>query len=44
MSSVAISYELRTIKLKATPGTPVSELLEKAAAHFKVNSATTGLL
>lgn len=44
MSTVSITYGLRTIKTKVTPGTPVSELVEKGASHFKLDPSATGLL
>ncbi|CCH41196.1 Tether containing UBX domain for GLUT4 [Wickerhamomyces ciferrii] len=44
MSTVSVIYQLKTIKVKATPGTPVSEILEKATSHFILDATRFGLL
>ncbi|KAH3683234.1 hypothetical protein WICPIJ_005792 [Wickerhamomyces pijperi] len=38
MSSVSVSFGVRTIKLKTTPSTPVKELIERSVSHFKLNA------
>lgn len=41
MSLVSVSFGLRTIKLKATPSTPLNELLERSIVHFKLNATVS---
>jgi hypothetical protein len=45
MSTVTVTHGLRSLRIKATPGTLAGELLERAVTHFKLDSAAAnGLL
>lgn len=44
MSAVTVVYGLKSLKVKTSPGTPAAEILDRAATHFKLDSATFALL